>query len=80
MNKPIWKMYWNNGCKKTVERMRKKNNAKRMDPETIKAINSRIGEMAEKLDKAGLLKEETELKDWQWEIMLENESKDEDRE
>jgi len=78
--RPIWRMYWNNGCKKTVERMRKEQKPKPMDMETVKTINSRIGEKAEAMDKAGLLKEKHELKDWQWEIMLENESKDENRE
>ena len=78
--RPIWKMHWKNGCKMTVERMRKEQNAKRLDPETIRKINTGIGEMAEKMDKAGLLKEDNGLKDWQWEIVLENESKDENQE
>ena len=77
--RPIWKMYWNNGCKKTVERMRKEQTSKPMDLETIKKINSRIGETAKATDN-GTMNEAPELKDWQWEIMLENESKDENRE
>lgn len=77
MNRPIWKMYWKNGCKMTVERMRKEQMSKPMDQEKIKKINSNIGKMADAMDKAGMLNEAPELKDWQWEIILENESKDE---
>ena len=71
-------MYWKNGCKKTVERMKEENKAKALDPEIVKKINDRVGEMAEE-DSRELLrfKEGLELKDWQWEIVLENESKNE---
>lgn len=78
MNRPIWKMYWPNGCKMTVERMRKENEAKKMDMETTKRINSNLENLTKVQEQAGIYREATKLKDWQWETMLENESKGED--
>ena len=72
-------MFWKNGCKMTVEKLKEENNAKALDPEVVKDINKRVGKIAEE-DSGEILRfrESLELKDWQWQIMLENESKNED--
>lgn len=75
MNRPEWKMYWKNGCKMTVKRMTEENNAKAMDMEKAKRINSNLAYMARVQKLNGIYRETAELKDWQWEIMLEDESK-----
>lgn len=50
---------------------------KMLDPEVIKRINSGIeSRLCENPD--GTVYQEVELKDWQWEIMLRNESEGED--
>ena len=76
--RPIWKMYWPNGCKMTVERMRNEQKSRMLNDETIRKINSEIEQNADAQEQAGLCKETAELKDWQWELMLQNESDNED--
>lgn len=51
-----------------------------MTKETVAAINSNVEKTANDYETNGLSHEQKELKDWQWEIMLENESKEENRE
>ena len=48
-----------------------------MAKETVAMINSNVEKQANEYEANGLLHEQKELKDWQWEIILENESKDE---
>ena len=64
------RMLWHNGATMTVKRMYEENQ-KMMDPETIKKINDGLEEMAESSGQE--LKEPSELKDWQKEIMELNE-------
>ena len=50
-----------------------------MAKETVAMINSNVEKLANEYEVNGLLHEQKELKDWQWEIMLENESRNENR-
>ena len=79
MNRPIWKMYWPNGCAMTVKRMQKECEVKFMDMETIKRINSNLEILANAQKQAGTCYEANGLKNWQWEIMLRDESERENR-
>ena len=51
-----------------------------MKKETVAKINSNIEELANALEANEQLHEPRELKDWQWEIMLKNETESEDQE
>ena len=73
-------MFGKNENKKTAVKTEEKTKAKAMNPEVVKKINKGVGVIAEE-DSKGILrfKESLELKNWQWEIILENESKNEDQ-
>lgn len=51
---------------------------KMMDMAVIKRINNNMQILAEVQKQAGITYEAKEMKDWQWELMLRNETENED--
>lgn len=51
---------------------------KMMDMDVIKRINSNMQILADAQKQAGIMYEPKEMKDWQWELMLRNETENED--
>lgn len=58
----------------TIERRE----AKTMDMDVIKRINNNMQILADAQKRAGIMYEPKEMKDWQWELMLRNETENED--
>ena len=49
-----------------------------MDMDVIKRINNNMQILADAQKRAGIMYEPKEMKDWQWELMLRNETENED--
>lgn len=59
-------------------KLAEKRQTKMMNMDVIRRINSNMQILADAQKQAGIMYETKEMKDWQWELMLRNETENED--